>query len=439
VALNETLRHDYGPARSLDYFVECKKRLDEIQQAIDDSPGMDSATIADRMRSLGALGSRISLIERSHLGEFSWPFSEAIRQIAECLFLEQQLDGTQSPPIVHVIAEGMHYQIVGDVLPSVGDRRIVIVAFPRQLKHHVLLHSIFGHELGHTALYSTGPGRIITTQVMPALSGQGPLQDSAQATAWLKRDDAPPQIRAMLRRQGEYIFPTGDLQNWCIEIICDLFGLMLFGPAFAAAHRAILGTLCDDPWEFDLSRSTHPPYSIRRKILTAAIKELGWHRPVTTPQDGCVHEAELALLDYAAETTDGVTHDRDEAWTSLLYEGRLATVLERLSRIFALHQGTAYSPPERAVVIELLNRLTLCRPPILSSIEDDGTPNNRIVPTCHCLYAGWSFWFGRTALRQAMLKSSPRLPELTFLQVNQLCDFAMRQQCAINAAQRGNK
>ena len=155
-ALNETLRHDYGPTRSQDYFVECKKRLDEIQQAIDEDPGMDSATIANRMRSLGALGSRISLIERSHLGEFSWPFSEGIRQIAEGLFLEEQLDGNRFPPIVHVIAEGMDYQIVDDVLPSIGNRRIVIVAFPRQLKHHVLLHSIFGHELGHTAFNSTG-------------------------------------------------------------------------------------------------------------------------------------------------------------------------------------------------------------------------------------------------------------------------------------------
>jgi hypothetical protein len=236
----------------------------------------------------------------------------------------------------------------------------------------------------------------------------------------------------MLQQQGEYTFPARDLQNWRIEIICDLFGLLLFGPSFAAAHRTILGTLCDDPWEFDLSRSTHPPYSIRRRVMTAAIRELGWHRPVTKPEDGCIHEAEMAFLDYATE-------NRDDAWTSHLFEDRLAAVLEKLSRIFEPHLDSAYRPPERAVVVELVNRLTLCRPPILHSIEDDGTPKNYIVPTCHCLYAGWSFWFGRTALRDAMLEKAPRLPELTFLQLNQLCDFAMLQQCAISAALKRTK
>ena len=122
------------------------------------------------MRSLSVLGSRISLIERSHLGEFSWPFAETIREIAQTLFLEKQLDGALSPPIVQVIAEGMDYQFVDEALPLVGARRIVIVAFPRQLKHHVLLHSIFGHELGHTAFNSNEAGRIIVTKVLPALS-----------------------------------------------------------------------------------------------------------------------------------------------------------------------------------------------------------------------------------------------------------------------------
>ena len=168
-ALNETLRHDYGPERSLDYFDECRLRLDFIRDAIIDEPDMGADTIAAYMRSLSAIGSRISLIERSHLGEFSWPFAEAIREVAEQLFCEKQLEGILLPPIVHVVAEGMHYQIVEDALPLIGRKRIVVVAFPRQLKHHVLLHSIFGHELGHTALNSTGPGGVIAMQVMPAL------------------------------------------------------------------------------------------------------------------------------------------------------------------------------------------------------------------------------------------------------------------------------
>ena len=55
------------------------------------------------------------------------------------------------------------YRIVNEsqVPGASGKRRFVVVAFPRPLKHHVLLHSLFGHELGHTALYTPTAGTAI--------------------------------------------------------------------------------------------------------------------------------------------------------------------------------------------------------------------------------------------------------------------------------------
>jgi hypothetical protein len=427
-ALNETLRHDYGPERSLKYFTECKRRLDSIRDAIEEYPKMDRAAIAAHMRSLGAIGSRISLIERSHLGEFSWPFAEAIREIAETLFIAREFDETlpPSPPIVHVVAEGTHYQIVDDALAMIGEKRIVVVAFPRQLKHHVLLHSIFGHELGHTALQSNGPGMIISTQVMPALVAGGVLQDTIQATAWLKRDDAPPPIREAVTRNPDIQFLPTALQNWRIEIICDLFGLLLFGPAFAAAHRTILEALSAHPTDFDMASTTHPPYLIRRRVITSAIRVLGWDKAVTLPKDELIFSAERELLNY-------VTEDTGSEWYSLFSNHQLQTVIDKLASIFAPYPRMAFDKPDRDVVRELVERLTLNRPPIMQTLDDEGFATSHSIPTCHCLYAGWTFWFGRKALHEAKVKQVPLLRELSFLELNRLCDMAILQQRAIDA------
>jgi len=79
-----------------------------------------------------------------------------------------------------------------------------------------------------------------------------------------------------------------------------------------------------------------------------------------------------------------------------------------------------------------MDRLTLCRPPILQHFENHKPVIYR-VPTCHCLYTGWSFWFGRETLHASKLARYPQLRKLSFLEINQLCDFALLQQYAIDA------
>ncbi|QXQ06117.1 hypothetical protein KX816_18335 [Sphingosinicellaceae bacterium] len=329
--LNETLRHDYGPERSRTYFEECRVRLDVVEQALEDEPVMDRETIAEHMRALGALGSRISLIERSHLGEFSWPFSTIIENVAEKLFFETTLDEHGNPkkmePIVHVVAEGTDYLIVDDEVPPPGERRIVIVAFPRQLKHHVLLHTIFGHELSHVAINAEGPGRDMARAVLPLLF-YGPLQDETQASAWLRREDAPATIRATASAPG-FIFQEAWLANWRKEIVCDLFGLMLFGPAFAASHRTIFEALCPPPDFFDLSSTTHPPYPVRQRILATAIHVLEWDTPVTVAADGAVNDAEIGLISY-------ITEGLDDPWFAIFDKPHLETILNGLAEVLAL-------------------------------------------------------------------------------------------------------
>lgn len=110
-ALGETLRYDYDSEQNRKkYYDECHARLAEIKKAIAGVSTTDYSKIHAHLIELSNLSTLISLIERSHLGEFSWPFAEELRRIAETLLVEKNLKGEKLKPIVHVIADGQGYR-----------------------------------------------------------------------------------------------------------------------------------------------------------------------------------------------------------------------------------------------------------------------------------------------------------------------------------------
>ena len=122
-ALTESLRYDYGPGQTVDYYNECRFRLASINDELDrlrrDGDGPTSVVVAQ----LWDLANRLTLIERSHLGEFSWPFADAIRHIATSLLSEDEgLEG-KIRPIIHMIAEGTNYQILSEKILGLNKRR----------------------------------------------------------------------------------------------------------------------------------------------------------------------------------------------------------------------------------------------------------------------------------------------------------------------------
>jgi hypothetical protein len=424
-ALFETLRYDYGPERSKDYFDECASRLAEISKALPGIAPTDTPTIAAQMNQLGLLAGWISLIERSHLGEFSWPFADEIRRIAENLLAEKHLKGHDLKPIVHVVSEGRGYRIVNERLTATtSSRRLVVVAFPRTLKHHVLLHTIFGHELGHTALYTVGPGSVLKRQVVRALISSGPLRDLAAMNTWLHDAGAPPEVKAELTRyaqtQGAKFAFTEQLRDsWLVELICDLFGLLLFGPSFLGAHRALLQSMGPSPFHLGLGLPTHPPYAIRHKMLARALFLLHWNIPLSTPAHGTTHEAEKSFVQY-------ISDDPFPPWAAVFDDGQLGAAIAGIQLVFAPNSGLNHSPSSAATVVELVDRLRRGLPPILETFDANGKPTYERVGISQVLYAGWVYWLGRPHL-------ADRMP-LGFFDTNGLCDYALLQQRAINDA-----
>lgn len=419
--LDETLRHDYGAADSDDYYAECGHRLEAVRRRMDAISDDRDPKIADLIIALGDVANRVSLIERSHLGEFSWPFADVIRRIADRMLAERSLSRVQKVrlPIVHMIAEGTGYHVRVEKSPDPTRRkRIAIVAFPRQLRHHVLMHAIFGHELGHAAFHTGAAASICRNRVLPALNREGPLSGPDELEAWIRCPDAPEDVKRHLHEMPHARSSAGQVEQWSLELMCDLFGLLIFGTAFAAAHRTLLEPATRSTAEHELRSPTHPPLVARRRTLVDAMRVLALDTPVTLDTDGPVHEAERLLLGYVLE------HDGSD-WPAIFTEAQLRDALEAMKSVFAADPAIMFEKPSRENTIRLVDRLARRLPPILEEIDARGVAKQEPMPAGHCLHAGWVYWFGRDLLETDGIG-------LDFLRTNRLCDQALLQQRAID-------
>ena len=409
-ALSETLRHDYGPERSGEYFRECNARLSVIESEITTIDQTDHESIAALLDELDEVMLWISLIERSHLGEFSWPFSEQIRRVATTLLSESSLQGEPLKPIIHIIADGEGYWIYpeGQVSGVSSNRRLMIVAFPRQLKHHVLYHSLFGHELGHTALTAIAAptSSALNDKVIPALTSKGPMGDKEALQDWLISDSAPQEVDKTPR---DY-----DYHSWLRELICDLFGLLLFGPGFLAAHRSFLGPYNPNPYSFSES---HPPYAFRHKMLVQAMRIGGWDKTISKDSDKEIYAAENELLNYLLD-------DRYDAWAGVFDDAQIGDAADAIQEAFALHDSIGYKPANANSLVAQVKQIANAIPPVISKIDADGEPQSKKVDISNTLYAGWVYSLGRDHFSGSA--------EMDFYTINRLCDQALLQQIAID-------
>jgi hypothetical protein len=420
-ALDDTLRHDYGPQQSSEYFDECNARLVEIHREIETILPTETRKIGDQLAQLDSLSRQVSFIDRAKLGEFSWPFADELRRIARSLFAELDLKNEPLKPIAHVIADGLGYQIWQEarVPTPFSNKRIMVVMFPLSLKHHVLLHALFGHELGHTAEYCSNTLTVLKNDVFPPLLARGPLKDCRSLNAWLHDPNAPQVTKDLLlnyktRNKNDFSFTEEDRYSWQIELTCDLFGLMMFGPGFAAAHKTLLEPTHPDPYA--ISR-THPSFAVRHKMISELMTVLGWDKPKVAPSNESYYRAECAFL-------NNLTEANYEPWANFFDRKELADAAAGIDRFFSTQKDISYSPLDSESLIKLVKNLECGVPPIISEIKPNGDLEIRQIHISQTLYAGWMYWLGKNHL------SSER--PLSFLETNQLCNHALLQQQAIS-------
>ena len=181
ILLDQTLRQEYGLDGSQDFYYECATRLKFIEGQI--AAAADADTLGQWGSELNDLSKLICRIERSSLGEYSWPFVEQLKRMANAICIENSASG--KPSKIYVLADGgldSYSMFPEPKRPSHRNRLLLTVVFPKSLKHFVLLHSILGHELGHAIWRCSKHEHAIKKDVLAKFVSVPGVFESAAAT-----------------------------------------------------------------------------------------------------------------------------------------------------------------------------------------------------------------------------------------------------------------
>lgn len=417
--LKETLRYEYGADGSRDFFEECEVRLSFISNELALADEADHA----QLRNLGALLTDLSVliswIERSSIGEYSWPFVEELKRIAYAICTENTIDNPSTPPKVHVLSEGgvARYAIAAEQKrPFPSKRRILTVIFPRSLKHFVLLHSLLGHELGHAIWRGSEHEMKLKTIVQNQLINPGgPLNTPATAATWLYSPDAPQSIKDDLadlakRRnitQANFFGGYASWHAWIEEITCDIIGLLTFGPSFVAAATQALYGVAPSGGGFG---PEHPPVGCRINFLISAVQLLKMDQlplPDATPQ---------ALCKKFWNLIEG--KKQSNAWYDVFQTAQISNTVADISALISSHQPAHYPEADPLRVSRMVSQLLNDVPPVGYTFAAKGKPRSEHVDFRHILYAGWIAAAGQSAD--------------SFFTLNRLCEHGIMQQHAID-------
>lgn len=419
--LREVLRHDYVAGSSEEFYKEFSERLAFLRKLIEPADPSNTSELGTFAIELSLLSSLVHQIERSHAGEFSWPFAESLQSLAIPICKEQI---SSPPPIIRVYAEGgldsYKINLETDLSVLYTGRRIFTIVFPRTLKHQVLLHTIFGHEIGHAAWTIPGQRAKLVDKVLRPLCAKGPLTSTSTATAWLRNPKAPDAVLKIKKQYPDPYYTEIDRnqwESWFQEFMCDLFGMVTFGPSFLAAHQTLLLAL--DPTEYRWGPQ-HPPYACRKAMLWRAAKHLGWDQYNTKISDkklrACVDNFQKVYLGPSLPAP----------WEDVFTQDQVADAIDALVGILGNASCSSFTLPEEAILSQLTGMLFDQIPPCGSDLSATEIRNNQLVDFRHILFAGWVAWTHVDSL------TDKRESKLDFSQINKLCEMGMIHQRAID-------
>ena len=403
-SLKEALRHDYGAHKAQAFYEECTSRLEALLFSAESTLDSEIQLIAELTNQASNLSSLIGRIERSHRGEFSWSFAEEIDQLGDAT-CSDPTGADPSPPLFFFFSEGgiSSYAIWSEQqMAAAASTRIFNVVFPRTLKNHVLLHPILGHELGHAAV-SVPSKKVIADRIFNILKVGSPLSDVDQFTNWLRSigmtlpDTVSPQIAGY----------------WLEEFFCDIFGLLLLGPAFVGAHGTLLSVL--DPGG-KVAGQRHPPVRTRVRLVKIVLDELGWRTEI----DAILNSVDPTLPRMWQFLDDA---NIDEPWVQLLKDDQIRAAVKELIRCKADFGNVFYQPCDQYIIKELALQTFESIPPVRQQdFESDDLHLHALDFRC-ILLAGWICW--------GMVEAASA-NNLKFVDVNRLCEQAILQQRAIH-------
>jgi len=421
--LKDTLRYKYGSNVSKKYFSECNNRLKYISDEIDNTDPKDLVGLHKNGSLLNELTGLISRIERSSLGNYSWPFVEQLKKISENICTEQTLLNPNTPPIFHIFSgEGLSsYAIYPEQnRVRVSKNRILTIVFPRTLKHFVLLHSILGHEIGH-AIWRSQSHQHKLSQIMESqlFRSGGPFLDRKTTAEWLYSDDAPNEVKAQLNifknkfrqfktlTKDNFFDIFADWDAWKEEILCDFIGLLTFGPSFVAAHCQLLYAIV--PSGINVGPK-HPPVGFRVNLMLAASRILGYETIDGLPKGEILDTLNKFWGELKGKKQTGT-------WFNPFSDEQIKNVLVELQNLIDSYPPASFELPQKELLEKLFLQLVSKVPPLGFEMSSDDPVLNE-VDFRHILYIGWI--------------ATHHHSQIPFDIINRLCEHAIMQQIGIN-------
>lgn len=414
--LRDVLRYDYTPTSTAAFYTECLDRISILKEIAKDVDPKKFEDIRDLAGYLSTLSEQIALIERSHLGEFSWAFGDELIKLAEVISTEKNLEeatrfGKDKNSLFLITTAGglTSYAVMREQgeEPSYK-QRIFTIVIPRSLKHYVLLHTVLGHEIGHAVIIMPH----LVLDLLPILQpiGQGKFLANRKALEdWLSTEGG---------RKGPFNGKVVDdlRASWIEEIFCDLFGLVVIGPAFLGALRSLFDALDPSHEHFD---KFHPPHIWRFEIMRRAYQHLKWHQPIPGLAEGPT-KAAIEKLNGNLLNFKSTRFDVKDLYAPGAIEGAVDAIVAFVKKC----KATTYTMPSASQVDHLAGALRRLRPPVgqdLGSEQLDFLP----VDFRHILHAGWISYND-----DAHKDFKGERGEL-FSVINKLCDQALVQRQAV--------
>ncbi len=140
-------------------------------------------------------------------------------------------------------------------------RRPIVLNYPLRDAHRLLIHPLFAHELGHASVDEHS----LSARVEARIAQDPDFQ------AWFQQ--AVASIQTSARASQTQL--TGWIQlvfrDWIEELLCDALAIEITGPAFLWAFAGyVLPVTYGEPTD------THPPTTLRLRLMLAHLTELGW-------------------------------------------------------------------------------------------------------------------------------------------------------------------
>lgn len=233
-------------------------------EAPDNTREAFSRSLRDLMHSLQAAHSALPWLAATQSPEINLGSLYLAEEFAEILIGKnvdlvivpdpEYMYATQSWPFADVVDQARR-QIGFN--PKTRDRPVVL-HYPLSDSNRLLLHAIFGHELGHSAVQAGG----LVEKVLDNMRDEEYERALGEAGEKIWVRNSPEQTRRSMEAR---------LSSWIEELLCDHLAVDCVGPAYLWAFAGFVL-----PLSYGFPLPNYPPPTVRIKLVADQLADRGW-------------------------------------------------------------------------------------------------------------------------------------------------------------------